>query len=411
MGSHCTFVSATSQYRPLVRCIAVLVTWLSVAVPPASSQQPEHKSGDSDRVQRDAHRTDAGAHPQGITVTLAAVGDLLLHGRLQRFAYGQETGFRALMTQMAPFLSSADVTYGNLEGPTARGVRRGGRAVTDPGVRFDDVVYTSYPTFNSHPRLISDLNALGFDVLSTANNHALDRRSLGVDRTLDALAEEGIAVTGTRRRGRDDETWHTVVNVRGVRIAFLSCAHHTNQIPDRYEQVLFCFQRPRQVTDLVTEIAARDDVDVVVVTPHWGRESELRPSPRQRRYARRWIEAGAMVVLGSHPHVLQPWERYVSSDGREGFIAYSLGNFISGMEGRGNRHAIVLTLELRVSRVGTVSVGRARFTPAWMRLSRGNFGLERLGPTGPMKRHFKAITALYGEENLLSSPLVAAHPF
>src|SRR5690606_29929564 len=96
-------------------------------------------------------------------------------------------------------LQKADITYANLEGPTASGTNAYGRNVTDPGLRFDNVVYTSYPMFNYHPTLLDDLIASGVDVVSTSNNHSFDRRSLGADRTTDALEQRGIAFTGTRR--------------------------------------------------------------------------------------------------------------------------------------------------------------------------------------------------------------------
>ena len=116
----------------------------------------------------------------GTTITIAAVGDVLLHGPLQKQAYAARDAHHSLWKNVEPLLSRADLTYGNLEGPCADGMTTSGTA-PDPGKVFDQRVYSSYPQFNYHPSLIDSLKESGFDVVSTANNHALDRRGREVD--------------------------------------------------------------------------------------------------------------------------------------------------------------------------------------------------------------------------------------
>ena len=190
--------------------------------------------------------------------------------------------------------------------------------------------------FNFHPSVVADIKAGGFDIVSTANNHAADRGPLGIDRTIDALEAARLAFTGTRRQNETAPArpWGTITRAKGFAVAWLACTYATNGMPDPHAQVLGCFG-PRgepgvAVLDEIRRLAADPDIDAVILTPHWGNEYQPQPDESQRRLAHEAIDAGAAAVVGSHPHVLQPWERYEARDGREGLIVYSSGNFISG---------------------------------------------------------------------------------
>lgn len=307
-----------------------------------------------------------GACDGGPVVTIAAVGDVLLHHELQKQAYRDTERYRVLWADVIDLLARSDVTYANLEGPTAFGITRKDELVPDPGLRFDNAVYTGYPRFNYHPALAEDLVSSGVDVVSTANNHALDRGSLGIDRTLDALDGAGLRHTGTRRRGSDDP-WHAVTRAHGLAIAWLACTLHTNFGKDEHGQVLHCFDRDDAVRRHVAALASDPAIDAVIVTPHWGKEYAPEPEDRQREYAQRWIDAGAIAVIGAHPHVLEPWEKRVAADGREAFVLYSLGNFVSHQQSLDRRSTIVLYLGLR-KHEGRVRVVGARYVPLHVRM-------------------------------------------
>lgn len=298
---------------------------------------------------------------EGDIVTIAAVGDILLHRELQRQAYVAPDRFANLWGGVIDLLSRADVTYANLESPAAYGIARDGSLVPDPGLVFDDSVYSGYAKFNVHPSIAIDLKSAGVDIVSTANNHALDRGSLGIDRTIEALDDGGIAHTGTRTKG-SDEPWHAITVTGGLRIAWIACTLHTNFGKDDHGQVLHCFDLSDPVSELVTQLRASADVDAVIVTPHWGKEYATRQSPRQIEYAQKWIDAGAIAIIGSHPHVLEPWEKRIAKDGREAFVAYSLGNFVSHQRSLERRSSIVLVLGLRKGHQGVRVVG-ARYVP------------------------------------------------
>jgi hypothetical protein len=141
----------------------------------------------------------AGACSAGERITIAFAGDLLLHHELQEQAYASEHGAASLWPDLADLLAEPDLTYLNLEGPLAPGLDRDFVEVRDPGKKFDRINYSSYPRFNYHPSIAADLVAAGIDVVSTANNHALDRGPLGVDRTITALRKAKLPFFGGRR--------------------------------------------------------------------------------------------------------------------------------------------------------------------------------------------------------------------
>lgn len=300
-------------------------------------------------------------------VTISAIGDLLIHHELQRQAYAAPDRFINLWSGVVDLFAKADISYANLEGPTAFGIDRKGKRVKDPGLAFDNSVYTGYPRFNYHPSLAEDLVRSGLDVVSTANNHALDRGMLGVDRTLDALDKAGLLYTGTRRQGADD-AWHAITRARGMTIAWLACTSHTIIGKDEPNQVLDCYKDPERVEDLVRALAEDEAIDAVIVTPHWGKEYVHEPTDKQRKYARAWAEAGATAIIGSHPHVLQPWERLVTADGRETFVMYSLGNFASHQQELPRRSSMVLYLGLGRRADGVVVPVGARYVPLNVRM-------------------------------------------
>lgn len=349
---------------------------------------------------------DAACDP-GDRLTIAAVGDVLLHAPLQRQAYASPDRHVSLFRGVSDLLAQADVTYANLEGPAATGVSRSGASVRDPGMTFDDYVYTSYPQFNYHRTLIEDLRTSGVDVVSTANNHSLDRHALGVDRTIEALDAAGMPFTGTRPRSGNRE-WYTLVRKNGFTLAWLACTFSTNGISDREDQVLYCFRDEELVVDTVRELAARGDVDAVIVTPHWGDEYHASPNREQVRLAHRLLDAGALAILGAHPHVLQPWEKHLTPDGRETFVIYSLGNFVSGQSHLPRRSTMLLYLGLTRGRDRKTRIHGARYVPLHMSRTSSGLTLQAIDRTGGYADSRALTVAMFGEYNVLppGAPLV-----
>ncbi len=319
---------------------------------------------------------------QGQAVTIAAVGDVLMHDPLQAFAAEQPDGFRSQLARVADLLRGADLTFANLEGPVALNVYNTGREAKQPAARYDGRVYSGYPMFNYHPSLVGDLKDAGIDVLLTANNHAMDRQSLGVDRTIEAIKAAGLPFTGTRHRDDMTAPWYAITptTVGGVtyNVAWLGCTYGTNEIPDRHHQVLFCYEQQDEVLATIRELAARPDIAAVFLVPHWGREYRHDPNPPQRKLAVAALEAGATGVIGTHPHVLEPFETYRTSDGRETFVAYSLGNFISGQSSLARSTSVILLLALMPDGKGKLAMSDLRFIPTRVVPEGGGYFVEAL---------------------------------
>ncbi len=337
----------------------------------------------------------------GPRTTIAAVGDVLLHGPLQQQAIARASSgrFTTLWEPVKDLLAAADVTYANFEGPTAKGVSAAGRAVTDPGFKFDGVVYSSYPQFNYHGSLAEDLLASGFDVVSTANNHSLDRRQLGADRTVDRLEEVGLPFTGTRHRERMSAPWYAITNEGGFRLAWIACTYGTNGLPDPQQQVLGCWEDEAELKREIATLEATPGIDAVIVTPHWGEEYTANPSKAQRDLAKRLLDAGATVVLGSHPHVLQPWEKYKTADGRETFVIYSLGNFVSNQQQLARRSTMILYVGLTRTSAGVVING-VSYVPMIMNNRDGVRAVEAIDRAGGSVDSRRATVTMFGTKNL-----------
>lgn len=334
-------------------------------------------------------------------LVVAAVGDLLIHHELQIQATRAPTRFRALWAGVEDLLQRADLAYANLEVPLAAGVLRSGEETADPGLVFDRKVYTAYPRFNVHPSMAEDLVTSGVDVVSTANNHALDRGPLGVDKTVAALEAAGLRFTGTRAQGDASTPWHTTTTARGLVVAWLACTLHTNMIADAGRQVLRCFD-DRTVEDAVRRLAGDPAIDAVIVTPHWGKEYSPEPSKQQRQYARAWAEAGATAIVGAHPHVLQPWEKLTTTDGREVLVAYSLGNFVSHQPELPKRSTIVLMFGLGRSRAGEKAfVTGAGYVPVHVREEKEEYFAEAIDRVGGPADARELVVGMFGADNLL----------
>jgi hypothetical protein len=327
----------------------------TIEVPPSSTQAPQNRW------------------------VIVAVGDLLFHGRLQRQAYGHADGFRSVFADYKDVLSEADITYGNLEGTIATGLTRTGPTPRDPGLKFDGRVYTGYPTFNYHARLGTDLAHLGFDVLSTANNHSLDRKHAGLLATLKALHSEGLRTTGTR--SGSDEPWHALVELPGLRVAFLACTERSNIASKKPESLLRC-GKGAKVAHLIQGLSDDPKIDLVIVTPHWGQEFSSQPNSMQEELAQMWVNAGAQIVVGSHPHVLQPGRWIRNTKGARAYVAYSLGNFCSGMDRINRRLTVALELHVERGSDGRVALQEVRPIPGRMHLSSQPYRVERLDSAG-----------------------------
>lgn len=299
-------------------------------------------------------------------VTLSFVGDILVHKILYQSVVNSSQKFSSIWEKTDGLIRKADLSIANLEGPAALGIDKNGRDRGDVGFIYDDDVYSGTNfRFNYHPRILNNLQTSGYDLISFSNNHTLDRGSIGVDRTLEAAKKINLPMVGARHSQERNAGFHSIHTVKGLRLAFLACTEMTNGRADSKEQLLLCYKQGDQVVKIIRELAKRNDIDGVIVMPHWGVEYQHQPSSQQKSYARKFLEAGAFAIVGSHPHVLQPWEKYITSDGRETVIMYSLGNFVAGQKDVSRKTGVVTYLGLGKGTGGKARIVGVGYTPTY----------------------------------------------
>lgn len=297
---------------------------------------------------------------------VSVIGDVLVHDAIYRSVVAGKQDFSEIWRKVIPLFTKADLSIANLEGPAALGIDYSGKDRGDVGFIYDKVVYSGTDfKFNYHPRILSDLKKSGIDLLTIANNHSLDRKAIGMDRTLEAADKIDLPLVGARHSKDRSGDFHRIVQVKDLQIAVLGCTEMTNGHADKAEQLLWCYKNATQIESTIRELKSRSDVDAILVYPHWGQEYATTPDSSQKAYARRFLEAGATAVIGSHPHVLQPWEKYITRDGRETLIAYSLGNFVAYQKGLDKKTGVVLYLGLSQEPNQKGKVVSAMYSPTY----------------------------------------------
>ncbi|WP_035186306.1 CapA family protein [Alteribacter aurantiacus] len=249
-------------------------------------------------------------------VTILGVGDVLISGSIYSDAR-TDSGFdfTSMFEHVSPIIQQADYALANQE------TMLGGESLGLSG----------YPIFNSPKEVGNALKEAGFDMLTLANNHTLDYGEEGVMNTLDHLDHIDMPYVGAYRSSEDKATLRKV-DINNISFAFLSYSYGTNgmPVPDGKEYLISLIDENKMESDIK---AAKEVADVVVLNLHYGEEYTDFPNEYQTNITSIAAEAGADIIFGHHPHVLQPFEWLRTSDGRDVFVAYSLGNFISGQEG------------------------------------------------------------------------------
>lgn len=249
-------------------------------------------------------------------VRLMFVGDVMGHDAQIAAAQTDDGGhdFRHNYQYIKPILEHADLAVANLE------------------VTLAGAPYKGYPRFSSPDAVADALKDAGFDVLLTANNHACDRGEDGLVRTLRVLDDREIPHTGTFADPADrDLNYPKIVDVHGVRLAFLNATYGTNMLKVSTPTSVNYLDEKQLESDVAKARAA--GADVILAALHWGVEYERRAHKTQKQLARRLIRQGVDVVVGSHPHVLQEIVSWRHKKRRR-VVFYSHGNFISNQRDR-----------------------------------------------------------------------------
>ncbi len=272
--------------------------------------------------------------------TLLFVGDIMLSRNIGK-VMAEQNDWRYPFLKVADTLASADLTFGNLEGPiSSRGVKQG-----------------SIYSFRADPRSAEGLAYAGFDVVSLANNHLWDYGAEAFLDTLDVLTNADISYAGG---GADFKAAHgpAVWEANGIKVAFLA---YTNLVPASLtKEAAQPATASADIAQMTADItSAKAEADAVVASFHWGEEYQTAHNAYQERVAKAAIDAGALLVIGHHPHVAQEVERY-----NGGVIAYSLGNFVFDQNfSKDTRTGLALRVTLADGAVESIEEMTVKFTP------------------------------------------------
>jgi poly-gamma-glutamate synthesis protein (capsule biosynthesis protein) len=260
-------------------------------------------------------------------LSLLFLGDIMQHDSQIAAAFDATTGkydYRESFQHVKPVFESADLTIGNLE------------------LALGGAPYKGYPNFSAPDELVHALTWSGVDVLVTANNHCLDRGKKGLQRTIAVLDTLGIPHTGTfvdsTHRAK---TYPLLVEQKGIRISLLNYTYGTNGIPVTKPNIVNYIDTTIIASDIIKAKAQQPDLIVTIF--HWGDEYQRLPNKGQKDLAEFCFRKGVKLVIGAHPHVLQPMEWRKDADQ---LIVYSLGNFVSGQTSRYKNGGAMLFVEL-----------------------------------------------------------------
>jgi hypothetical protein len=303
-----------------------------------------------------ASRSSAPKKDSFTEVTIMFAGDVMEHLPQIKCARVDSTDgydFGPVFQYIAPIIKKSDIAVANLE------------------TTFGGKPYSGYPQFSAPDTLAWFLKRAGFNLILDANNHAADKNTKGILGTIDGLNRAGLGHTGTFKDSADRaKTYPYIAEKKGVKLAFLNYTFSTNGIPV-IPPVIVNYIDTAQIK-LDVETARKKKADAIIVVFHWGIEYQRMPNEEQQRIANFCLAHGIDIVIGSHPHVVQPafWETFRrpgDTIDRKGLVLYSLGNFVSSQVDRFKDGGIIFSITLRKNRFSkAVSVANTSFVPTWV---------------------------------------------
>ncbi|WP_157888226.1 CapA family protein [Bacillus marinisedimentorum] len=318
------------------------------------------------------------------TATFAAVGDVLIHKRVYSTAVDNEGkyDFSAAFQEVLPILEGPDITMANSESII------GGA----------ELGLSTYPAFNSPHEVGDSMKESGIDIVSMANNHTLDKGEAGVRSAIRYWDSIGVKHSGAALSEGDQNTL-PVIERNGISFAFASFTYATNGYrPPAGKGYLVNYLDKTAVKQAIEK--AKKMADVAVVSMHFGNEYERLPNEYQQEWVQFAANAGADIIIGHHPHVLQPPAWITGKNGNKAFAVYSLGNFFSGQDGLYKQIGGMIQLEVEkmVRPDGTthLTLQHPQFTPTYV--ERGLDQKYRVLPLGSVtEEQLPGVPAIYKE--------------
>ena len=337
----------------------------------------------------DTVSSEAAPEIKETTATVLSTGDIMVHSTQLSGALVKSTGeydFSAFFKELIPYFSGADLNVANLE------VTFGGTAAG---------VYSGYPAFNTPDSLADAIKDSGINFLVTANNHSFDTGFSGLKRTAKVLKEKGIEFIGTKETDSDPE--YTVKTVNDINIGIANYTYETSpQNPQAGRKYIngnlisseansyinsFSYNRIEEFykdAERVIKGMKQNGAEYIVFYMHWGNEYQTTPNTHQKSIAQRLSNMGVDMIIGSHPHVIQPVELITSEDGQNSTVClYSTGNAVSNqrqeiMDSCPSGHTedgMLFSFTLKKDKNG-VSLDGLDIIPTWVNRYRGGSGYQ-----------------------------------
>ena len=246
-------------------------------------------------------------------IVMLAAGDIMFHvPQIEAASFDNGLDFSDNFRYVKKHIESSDIAVANLETTIS---------VNDQ--------YSGYPTFKSPEEILKFVKKAGFDGLTTTNNHIYDIGIEGFNNTIDKINENGLFNIGTSKEENGDK--YIIKEINGIKVGMISYTYAINTM-DENSNINTLSKKINFINDDLIkkdlELLDKENVDIKVVFLHWGTEYDTEPSESQRELSRKIVNWGGDIIFGSHPHVVQESE-IIKKDGKNKFVVYSLGNFIS----------------------------------------------------------------------------------
>lgn len=272
-------------------------------------------------------------------ITITCWGDYMNHITQIRQAKATNYDFTDSFAVIKDIVGKSDLSVVNLETTIAK----------------DTSDMSGYPEFATHENVIKALKDTGFDVVSTANNHAYDRRLKGIDRTIEIIEKYGLKRTGTFKE--NESTNPLIVDVKGIKVGFFSYS----QMLNGYEKLMLNSGRDTAVNLIDVDKIKKDvdylkknHADVIMCYMHWGEEYSDYPNSYQKNTFKKLADMGVDLVIGSHPHTIQKSE-VIENNGKKSYCVYSLGNLVSDQrESYGQYYGVEIGVysDIKIEKIG-----------------------------------------------------------
>lgn len=306
-------------------------------------------------------------------ITISAIGDIMAHDDQLKAQFDKDTNtysFNNNFKYVKPYISNSDLAIGNLEttlaGPKAK--------------------YSSFPKFNSPDELADAIKDSGVDIVSTINNHTYDRGSDGVYRTIDVLNSKEIEHVGTQKNDEDEN--FLIKDVDGVKLGITAYSYgqvygsttalnglnidyndlnNLNIFNSSYVDIAF-----NEIKDTL-DVMNNKESDLQVVILHWGDEYTRQPNEFQKELAKKLCDYGVDIIIGSHPHMVQPIEMIKSDENdNETLVIYSLGNFLSNQRNeilnkKYTEDGVIANIGINKNlNTGETKISNVEYIPTWV---------------------------------------------